>query len=139
MYLLTCEPNPVPRPLIRGISSLASLQKWENFRFKKFLCESQMISVGAKEMQFSCGVHFFQTQPILREKKQLNRFVKTITVNSLTFSNFRIFQVATRKLKSGLLQLVICRLVTSFDNHLATSLLTTCNNKLVVNKLSQAM
>ena len=56
-------------------------------------------------------------------------------------------QVATSLLKSGLLQLVIYRLVTTcwdnlqqacWNNQLATSLLTTCK-RLVVNKLSQAM
>ena len=57
------------------------------------------------------------------------------------------YQVATSMLKSGLPQLVICRLVettcislaiTGFDNQLATSLLKS-GNILVVNKLSQAM
>ena len=70
-----------------------------------------------------------------------------------------ILQAATSLLKSGSLQLVICRLVatchlqtcynllkqlaaslwiTSFDNQLATSLLTTCN-RIIVNKVSPAM
>ena len=61
-------------------------------------------------------------------------------------------QVATSLLKPGLLQLVISvptcynlleklaasLWITSFDNQLATSLLTTCN-RLVINKLSQAI
>ena len=56
---------------------------------------------------------------------------------------FQFYQVATSLLKSGMLQLIMCRLVvtcwkTSFDHQLATSLLTTCN-RLVVNKLSQAL
>ena len=66
------------------------------------------------------------------------------------YKTCQFHQVATSLLKSGLLQLVICRLsnslkqpvvclwITNFDNQLNTSLLTTCN-RLVVNKLSQTM
>ena len=57
----------------------------------------------------------------------------------------QFYPVAKSLLKSGSLQHVICRLltnkstlITSSDNQLATSLLTTCN-RLFVNKLSQAM
>ena len=76
------------------------------------------------------------------------KYAQQISVTGLLRQTCQFHQVATSLLKSGLLQLVICRLViqlvaanlwiTSFDNQLLPSLLTTCN-KLVVNKLSQAM
>ena len=86
---------------------------------------------------------------LLTSFQSVNKFQQT----------YQFHEVATSVLQSGSLQLVICRLVTtchlqtcynllkqlaaslwikSFDSQLATSLLTTCN-RLVVNKLSQAM
>ena len=60
-------------------------------------------------------------------------------VNFTDSLQHQFHQVATCLLKSGLLQLVICRLVTTcMLKQLAASLLTTCN-RFVLNKLSQTV
>ena len=64
-----------------------------------------------------------------------------LSVSSSGNKSVKIRLVATRNLQTCynlLKQLAASLLITSFDNQLATSLLTTCN-RLVINKLSQAM
>ena len=73
---------------------------------------------------------------------QVVNFIGMLKVVNKLHQTCLFYQVATSLLKSGLLQLVICRLDINcqkqLDNQLAISLLTTCN-RLVVNKLSQAL
>ena len=87
---------------------------------------------------------------LCKQPTELLQIVNFTIVNKAT--NLSISSSCTSLLKSGLLQLVICKLVNynllkqlvasvwikSFDHQLATNLLTTLN-RLVVNKLSQGI
>ena len=101
----------------------------------------QNLQLHAFGYPFKKATDLLQVVNFTRLLQLVNNFATSLSISSSCYKSVKMRLVATCHLQTCynlLKQLAAGLWITSFDNQLATSLLTTCN-RLVINKLLQAM